>query len=217
MNAFESLTTFGDIARLTASLAVFGAIAFALTAKSTTHRVAAWGVAYALWFVALCVAGDGAWSSFETVLTYVLLATPALALAVASWTLPRGRRDTVTAEIGLLVLIFFAQWIMNFAHGFDHTGGVSIELLYYFLFLAAAFTAAAIPVPNRRIAYGAAALTCLLLGVFRDVLLYSETGQHPDVPFNDDILVAAVYAGIPALGVLLQIAWWAKTRRARTR
>ncbi|WP_026932121.1 hypothetical protein [Glycomyces tenuis] len=212
MNTSDAFSA-GDLLQPVFLLAVLGVASFALTAKNVTHRALAWGVMYACWLTAMC---SGSGSAFGAVIFVVLLAVPPLALVLVSWRLPRGRRDTVTAEIGLLILIAIEQWMVGFISSFDNSPEAPIETLFWFLFLAAAFIAAAIPVPTRRIAYGAAALACVLLAVFRDVLLWSETGQHPDVPFNDDLLVAGVFVVIPAIGTLAQIAWWA-WRRASSR
>lgn len=202
------------VVRLILLLAAVGAVVFALAAKRVTARAVGWGVVYALWFAAICVGGSFWETGFADAVSWAVLALPPVALALASWRLLRGRADTITAEIGLLVLIVIAQWIVVFSFSYDDSAEPApIEPLIWFLFLAAAFIAAAIPVPTRRIAYGAAALACVLLGVFREWLLWSETGQHPDIPFNDDILVGAVYVGIPVIGAAWQLLWWRNMRR----
>jgi hypothetical protein len=211
------------VLRLIPLAAAVGALVFALAAKRPPARVTAWGLVFACWLAALCMGGNFWESGFDMAVSFATVALPPVALVLASWRLPRGRADTVTAEIGLLVGILIAQWIVVFSFSYDDatasaaplasTESAPVEPLVWFLFLAAAFVAAAVPVPTRRIAYGAAALSCVLLGVFREVLLWSETGQHPDVPFNDDLLVGAVYVGIPVIGAALQLLWWARNRR----
>jgi len=214
MNDFDPVLDSSPVLRLIFLLAAVGAIVFAQVAKRRTVRAVGWGVAYVFWFTALFAGGVFWDGGFATVVCWALLGFPAVALVAASWLLPRGRPDTITAEIGLLVLILFSQWIVVFSFSSEPTyGNQPVQILIWFLFLAVAFIAAAIPVPTRRIAYGAAALTCVLLGFFREVLLWSETGQNPDVPFNDDILVGIVYFGIPVIGAVLQLLWWAKLRR----
>jgi uncharacterized membrane protein len=77
---------------------------------------------------------------------------------------------------------------------------------------AAVFVAAAWPLPGRRIAYGAAALACVILGIGLRVL-YSDTSYYPGIDFvTKDELFAYAFLGLPALGALLQIAWWARGR-----
>lgn len=203
------------VLRLIFVLAAYGAAVFALTAKAATARAVGWAVVYALWIAAICVGGNFWESGFSTVVGFAHLVLPPLALVAASWRLPRGRVDAITAEIGLLVGTALSTWITVFSFAYDSSeDGPPVQTLVWFLFLAAAFAAAAVPVPTRRIAYGAAALACLLVAVFREVLLWAETGQHPDVPFNDDLLAAAVFAGIPLLGALAQILWCARRRKA---
>lgn len=200
--------------RLVLLAAAVGAVVFALAAKRPTARLTAWGAGFACWIAALCAGGSFWEGGFAAAVAFAILALPPVALVAASWRLPRGRADAVTAEIGLLVLIVIAQWIVVFSFSHDDAAEPApVEPLVWFLFLAAAFVAAAVPVPSRRIAYGAAALACVLLGVFQEVLLWSATGQHPDVPFNDDILVGAVYVGIPVVGAVLQLLWWRRRRR----
>ncbi|WP_143014742.1 hypothetical protein [Glycomyces harbinensis] len=189
------------------------AVVFALRTERPTAGQIAWYVAFLSWGATLCMGGGGEGTA-AAVVGFAVMALPAVALVLASWLLPRGRSDTVTAETGLLVCIAASMWAAGFSYSYDNSGETApVELLVWFLFLAAAFVAAAIPLPSRRIAYGAAALTCVVLGVFREWLLWSETGQHPDIPFNDDYLVAAVYVGIPLIGVALQLLWWARRRR----
>jgi cytochrome c oxidase assembly factor CtaG len=192
-------------------VAAVAAVVFAFRAARPAARQIAWCLVFACWVAAMCSGGgDGAVAAVVGTATTAL---PPVALVAVAWRLPRGRADTVTAEIGLLVCVAISLWVVSFSSSYDATGEApSVGVLVWFLFLAAAFVAAAVPVPSRRIAYGAAALSCVLLGVFREVLLWSETGQHPDVPFNDDLLVGAVYVGIPVVGVALQLLWWARRR-----
>jgi len=216
MISFDATLDSSPVVRLVLLLAAVGAVVFALTAKRTAVRAVAWGVMYALWFAGLCTGGNFWGTGFASATSYALLGLPAVALVLASWRLPRGRADTITAEIGLLALIVAAQWVVVFSNSYDAVGETApVATLIWFLFLAAAFIAAAIPVPTRRIAYGAAALTCVLLGVFREALLWSKTGQNPDVPFNDDFLVAAVYIGIPAIGVIAQLIHHSRRRSSQ--
>ncbi|WP_030156495.1 hypothetical protein [Glycomyces sp. NRRL B-16210] len=203
------------VARLVLVLAAYGAAVFALTAKRVAAGAIGWAVVYACWLVAVCVGGNFWESGFAAAVACAHLALPPLALVAASWRLERGRGDAIAAEIGLLVGTAVATWIVMFSFSYDSSAdGVPVANTVWFAFLAAVFVASAFPVPTRRIAYGAAALASAIVAVFGEVLLWSETGQHPDVPFNDDLLVAAVFVGIPLIGTLAQIAWCA--RRPKT-
>lgn len=210
MDVFES----SPVPRLILLAAAVAAVVFALMAKRPPARVTGWGVGFACWTAALCAGGSFWEDGLAEAVGFAILALPPVALVAASWRLPRGGADAVTAEVGSIAGILIGQWIVVLSFRYDASGAhAPVEPLVWFLFLAAAFTAAAVPVPTRRIAYGAAALACALLGVFREVLLWSETGQHPDVPFNDDLLVGAVYVGVPVAGAALQLLWWARRGR----
>jgi hypothetical protein len=203
---FETNPLFATSFSLSVCFLILLAVVCAFTAKSVAVRAGSWGVVYACW-IANALLENG--PAFTRIVSLIVFFLPLVLFVPASWRLPRGRGDALTAEIGLLLLILAQHWVVKLVYTYDFTGEVApVGLLVYFLLLAAVFAAAAILGRGRRFVYGAVALACVLLGVFREVLLWSVTGQHPDVPFNDDYLVAAVYVGIPALGLLAQILWW---------
>jgi hypothetical protein len=171
--------------------------------------IATWAVAPVVWFLAIII-----WTSTEngstaaTALIAAILALPAPWLLWASWRMPRPRLDTYLAEGGALLCGAVALYltVLSFMIGREGPAPVAFTLIY--LGAAAVFIAAAVPLPGRRIAYGFAGLACATIGIGLRVL-HSETSYYPGIDFmTTDELFAWAFLGLPALGALLQIAWW---------
>ncbi|GAA2141541.1 hypothetical protein GALLR39Z86_04220 [Glycomyces algeriensis] len=146
------------------------------------------------------------------VVVAVLLSLPAPWLLWASWRMPRPRPDTYVAEAGALLSGAVALYIATLVNMIANEGPAPVVLMVAYLAAAAVFVAAAWPLPGRRIAYGAAALACVILGIGLRVL-YSGTSYYPGIDFitKDELFVWA-FLGLPALGALLQILWWLRSR-----
>lgn len=208
-----------EIARPAVAVAVFavmvGSAVWALVKRDSKLSAGLWGVATACWLPNYLLAADAP-AVLSAVMLVVGVVFPAAALVLAAWRHPRGGAAAITAEVCMLFLLAIMHWGVGFASSYDFTGESTpgVEVLVYFVCIAVAFVVAGIPNPSRRIVYGSVALMLVVLGVFREWLMWSATGQHPDVPFNDDLLVAAVYL-IPVLGTAVQIWWWFAVGRAR--
>lgn len=141
-----------------------------------------------------------------------IMALPAPWLLWASWRMPRPALPTYLAEGGALLTGFIALYLSVLIYMMFNDGPAPVELMVIFFGAAAVFVAAAWPLPGRRIAYSAAALACVILGIGLRVL-YSDTSYYPGIDFmTKDELFAWAFLGLPALGVLLQIAWWLRRR-----
>jgi hypothetical protein len=185
------------------------------TARSGRASSIAWGLAPVAW--GLAVLGS---SFLESVLAPALfiplfvaiMALPAPWLLWASWRMPRPALPTYLAEGGALLTGFIALYLSVLIYMMFNDGPAPVELMVIFFGAAAVFVAAAWPLPGRRIAYGAAALACVILGIGLRVL-YSDTSYYPGIDWvTKDELFAWAFLGLPALGVLLQIAWWLRRR-----
>jgi hypothetical protein len=185
------------------------------TARSGRASSIAWGLAPVAWILA--VFGS---SFLESVLAPALfiplfvgvMALPAPWLLWASWRMPRPALRTYLAEGGALLSGFIALYLSVLIYMMFNDGPAPVELMVIFFGAAAVFVAAAWPLPGRRIAYGAAALACVILGIGLRVL-YSDTSYYPGIDWvTKDELFAWAFMGLPVLGVLLQIAWWVRKR-----
>jgi hypothetical protein len=185
------------------------------TARSGRASSIAWGLAPMAWILA--VLGSSFLESvldpsLFVVLFIVVMALPAPWLLWASWRMPRPAVRTYLAEGGALLSGFVALYLSVLMYMIGREGPAPIELMVIFFGAAAVFVAAAWPLPGRRIAYGAAALACVIVGIGLRVL-YSDTSYYPGIDFmTKDELFAAAFMGLPVLGVLLQIAWWVRKR-----
>ncbi|MDA1360517.1 hypothetical protein O1R50_12840 [Glycomyces luteolus] len=179
--------------------------------------VVAWAVAPVVWFLAflaMLFLGNGGTPGM--VAHSVILALPAPWLLWVSWRMPRPRVDTYVAEGGALLSGAVALYITVLAFMISREGPAPVGFTVIYLAAAAVFIAAAVPLPGRRIAYGAAALACVVIGIGLRVL-HSETSYYPGIDWvTKDELFAWAFLGLPALGALLQILWWARVRRGRT-
>jgi len=186
------------------------------TTKTTGNRATiVWGLAPVIWFLVLLGWTYGLWHFDNPVvnaLGIAILALPAPWLLWASWRMPRPALKTYLAEGGALAAGLVALYLAVLTFMIGRTGPAPIALMVIFFAAAAVFVAAAWPLPGRRIAYGAAAIACVLQGIqFR--VLYSDTSYYPGIDFmTKDELFAATFLGLPALGVLLQILWWLRRR-----
>ncbi|MFC3493559.1 hypothetical protein [Glycomyces rhizosphaerae] len=183
------------------------------TASSRRGSAIAWGLAPVAWILALVL---WPWLSesgtVAIVMFVVLLALPAPWLLWASWRMPRPRVDTYLAEGGALLTMLVSVYIAVLVYMIANEGPAPIELMLIFFAAAAVLIAAAWPLPGRRIAYGAAALACVILGIGLRVL-YSDTSYYPGIDFvTKDELFAYAFLGLPALGALLQVAWWLRRK-----
>ncbi|GAA2169022.1 MULTISPECIES: hypothetical protein [Glycomyces] len=184
------------------------------TARSGRASSIAWGLAPVAW--GLAVYGSGLVQSFAPALFVplfiVVMALPAPWLLWASWRMPRPALRTYLIEGGALLSGFVALYLSVLIYMIANDGPAPVELMVIFFGAAAVFVAAAWPLPGRRIAYGAAALACVILGIGLRVL-YSDTSYYPGIDWvTKDELFAWAFLGLPALGVLLQIAWWLRRR-----
>jgi hypothetical protein len=184
------------------------------TARTGRASSIAWGLAPVAW--GLAVYGSGLMQAVApalfTPLFIVIMALPAPWLLWASWRMPRPALRTYLAEGGALLTGFAALYLSVLIYMMFNDGPAPVELMVIFFGAAAVFVAAAWPLPGRRIAYGAAALACVILGIGLRVL-YSDTSYYPGIDWvTKDELFAWAFMGLPALGVLLQIAWWLRRR-----
>ncbi|MCC3765151.1 hypothetical protein K3N28_18990 [Glycomyces sp. TRM65418] len=179
----------------------------------TAKSIVTWVAAPVAWFLALLCwlfVGQG-----TTAVLIALLALPAPWLLWTAWRMPRPRLDTYLAEGGALLSGAIALYITVLAYMIANDGPAPLEFMLIYLGAAAVFIAAAIPLPGRRIAYGSAALACVVIGIGLRVLS-SETSYYPGIDWvTKDELFAWAFLGLPALGALLQILWWLR-RRNRT-
>ncbi|MEU5155564.1 hypothetical protein [Glycomyces sp. NPDC021274] len=181
--------------------------------RSARSSVVKWAVAPFVWAALLVVwvllISNG---PVSTITFVVLLALPAPWLLWASWRMPRPRVDTYVAEGGALLTGFISLYLATLTYMMFNEGPAPVELMVVYFAAAAVFVAAAVPLPGRRIAYGAAALACVILGVGLR-LLYSGTSFYPGIDFiTKDELFAWTFLGLPALGALLQFLWWLRRR-----
>lgn len=175
--------------------------------------VVAWAVAPVVWFLAfllMLLLENGETASMVAI--GAVLALPAPWLLGASWRMPRPRVDTYVAEGGALLSGAVALYITVLAFMIAREGPAPVGFMVIFLATAAVFVAAAVPLPGRRIAYGAAALSCVIVGIGLRVL-HSETSYYPGIDWvTKDELFAWAFLGLPALGALLQVLWWLRRR-----
>ncbi|MDN3241091.1 hypothetical protein [Glycomyces tritici] len=181
--------------------------------RSARSSIVMWAVAPLIWAALLVgwlyLISNG---PVSTITLVVLLALPAPWLLWASWRMPRPRADTYLAEGGALLTGFIALYLATLTYMMFNEGPAPVELMVVFFAAAAVFIAAAVPLPGRRIAYGAAALACVILGIGLRVL-YSGTSYYPGIDFiTKDELFAWAFLGLPALGALLQVLWWLRGR-----
>jgi hypothetical protein len=121
--------------------------------------------------------------------------------------MPRPRIDTYIAEGGALLTGLVALYVSVLIYMIGNDGPAPVELMIVFFAASAVFVAAAWPLPGGRIAYGSAALACVILGIGLRVL-YSDTSYYPGIDWvTKDELFAWAFLGLPALGALLQILW----------
>lgn len=196
-----------------------------MNASGTSRRIgpaasiAAWAAAPVAWVVAFFLWLGNSEPGEGTVLIVVLLALPAPWLLWASWRMPRPRLDTYLAEAGALLIALISLYAVVLAYGISPSGPAPVWFMAVFFTAAAVFVAAAWPLPGRRIAYGSAALTCVILAIGFRVLPWESDMYYPGIDFmTKDELLASVYLGLPALGVVLQFAWWLRGKiRAASR
>jgi hypothetical protein len=186
------------------------------TKSSSRGKTIALALAPVAWFAALygwnALDIGFVHSSIVTAGTTVIMALPAPWLLWASWRMPRPALQTYLVEAGALLSGFVALYLSVLIYMIANDGPAPVELMVIFFGAAAVFVAAAWPLPGRRIAYGAAALACVIVGIGLRVL-YSDTSYYPGIDFmTKDELFAAAFMGLPVLGVLLQIAWWVRKR-----
>lgn len=177
--------------------------------------IIAWGLAPVAWFLVLfgwiwMSAPFDSWVT--TALTVVIMALPAPWLLWASWRMPRPALRTYLAEGGALLSGLVSLYVAILIFMIGNDGPAPVELMVIYFGAAVVFIAAAWPLPGRRIAYGAAALACVILGIGERVL-YSDTSYYPGIDFmTKDELFACAFLGLPALGAMLQIAWYMRGR-----
>lgn len=181
--------------------------------RSARSSVVKWAVAPFVWAALLVVwvllISNG---PVSTVTLVVLLSLPAPWLLWASWRMPRPRLDTYVAEGGALLTGFISLYLATLTYMMFNEGPAPVELMVVYFAAAAVFVAAAVPLPGRRIAYGAAALACVILGIGLR-LLYSGTSYYPGIDWvTKDELFAWTFFGLPALGAALQFLWWLRRR-----
>lgn len=175
------------------------------TDRATPKSIVTWALAPVVWFLAF-VAGLFAGDATPVVLI-VALALPAPWLLWTAWRMPRSRLDTYLAEGGALLCGALSLYItvLSFMIGSDGPAPIAFTLCYFGA--AAVFVAAAIPLPGRRIAYGSAALACVIIGIGLRTLS-SETSYYPGIDWiTKDELFAWAFLGLPALGALVQVLW----------
>ncbi|MEU6859367.1 hypothetical protein AB0B28_10920 [Glycomyces sp. NPDC046736] len=185
------------------------------TASNTADRkrpvssIVGWAFAPVIWFmvfVYMIFLENG--ESAALVVLAVVWALPAPWLLWVSWRMPRSRALTYIAEAGALLSGLVALYVTLLEFLFGRDGPAPLALTLIFLGAAAVFIAAAVPLPGRRIAYGAAALACAVGGI-RLRLLSSETTYYSGTELvTTDELFAWAFLGLPALGALLQLLWW---------
>ncbi|GAA1673079.1 hypothetical protein GCM10009830_19170 [Glycomyces endophyticus] len=174
----------------------------------------AWLAAFFTWlFVSADAMDSGGRTAVGDAVAVVLLGLPAPWLLWASWRMPRPRLDAYLAEAGALATMLASLYIATLNYMISPPAGPGpIALTVVYLAGAAVLLAAAWPLPGRRIAYGTAALACVVLGVgFR----MGEEGSlfRLDIGFlTQDELFAAVLLGLPAVGAVLEAARWAVGR-----
>lgn len=172
----------------------------------------AWGLSPVAWFLAFFAWVFTSGSSGHTAIGIVILALPAPWLLWASWRMPRPAVRTYLAEggalAGMLVSLFVTA--VYFLLGADPNATPSLGFTAVYLAAAAVLVAAAWPLAGRRIAYGAAALGCIVFALAVQVPQWrTESGSDAKVAYADEVLVY-VLLGLSALGALLQIAWWVR-------
>jgi hypothetical protein len=193
------------------------------TAPARSASVIAWGLAPIAWLVVFFVwlgidpIDRGAAAPFLDALIWVLLILPAPWLLWASWRMPRPRFDTYLAEGGALAIMLVSLYVVVLKYLLSPEPGPGpVPLTVAFLIAAAVFVAAAVPLPGRRIAYGFAALACVILGIgFRmgdeGSLFHLHIGS-----MTQDEVFATVFLGIPALGAVLEVGrWWIGRTKTR--
>jgi hypothetical protein len=137
-----------------------------------------------------------------------------------SWRLPRPRLDTYVAEAGLVLLGVAALAPIRGQYVYTTDMAYApLEFMWVYLGVAAVFAAAAWLVPSRRIFYGVTALAMMVIALFRHVFLYWGMTDLPSGDYYPGIEFATVHQlfaltafGIPAVGALAQVAWWARGR-----
>lgn len=184
--------------------------------SSRARSAVAWGLAPVGWFLGLLAwlwSGMILSGSVHIALLIVLLVLPAPWLLWASWRMPRPSLKTYLAEGGALVTGLVSLYLAILTYMMANAGPAPLVLTLILFAAAAVFVAAAWPLPGRRIAYGAAALACVVLGIGLRVL-YSDTSYYPGIDFvtKDDLFLAA-FLGLPALGALVQVVWWRRGKR----
>jgi hypothetical protein len=152
----------------------------------------------------------------QTALGIGILALPAPWLLWASWRMPRPRAKTYLAEGGALAAMLLSLFVtaVYFLLGADPTETPPAGFTAAYLAAAAVLVAAAWTLPGRRIAYGAAALGCMIFAISVQVPQW-RTGAHLDskAAIADEVLLYVLLGAI-ALGALLQTAWWLRGRRS---
>ncbi|PRY59175.1 hypothetical protein [Glycomyces artemisiae] len=178
--------------------------------SGTAKSVAGWVAAPVAWMLALV--GWLFLSGGTIAVLVVLLAIPAPWLLWTAWRMPRPRAGTYFAEAGALLTGAVALYLTVLAFMIAREGPAPLAFMFIYFGAAAVFVAAAVPLPGRRIAYGAAALACVVIGVGLRVLS-SDTSYYPGIDWvTKDELFAWAFLGLPALGAALQVLWWLRRR-----
>jgi len=178
--------------------------------SGTAKSVAGWVAAPVAWLLALV--GWVFLSGEIIAVLIVLLAIPAPWLLWTAWRMPRPRAATYVAEAGALLTGAVALYLTVLAFMIAREGPAPLAFMFIYFGAAAVFVVAAVPLPGRRIAYGAAALACVVIGVGLRVLS-SDTSYYPGIDWvTKDELFAWAFLGLPALGAVLQVLWWLRRR-----
>lgn len=195
------------------------AVFVALTSVSALARCLSWIVFVAAWvsdfyayFIYAMEDADAGWvGPVAETLIVVWIATPAVVFLLVCWKLPRPRFDTYLAETILLVIIAIqlGAYTPGYINGLAEPGEVPLAGILVYLGAAAYFGFAAWLVPTRRIFYGVTALAGIAIAASGVVLFSSDFEHHY-------VLFPIVALGIPAVGALLQITWWARGKARRT-
>lgn len=203
------------------ALAMAVAVTVAFTSASTTARVVSWlmvpvSLVAATWFWFL-IAYYGTDLAGITELSEVLIwcmaaALPVLFLVVC-WRSPRPNAATYVAEA---VLLLFIGWVlMVVIQGFGsleaEAGERQVGAVWIFTGAAAYFGLATWLVRSRRIFYGACVLACAVVAAWGAIGGTTATGSYEGdpIPVVHPVLFAAAWA-LPAIGAMMQIAWWVR-------
>jgi hypothetical protein len=196
-------------------LAMAVLVVVAVTSVSAVARCVSWVAFMAVWLAAFFTFWGYEWdghytSRLETVtatLIWVWVAAPFVAFLVVCRRLPRPRFDTYLAEALLLLPIVIGLIANSSSYGDAVTDPAKYQLEGFLVHFGAAayFGVAAWLVPTRRIVYGAAAVAGLVIAAAGGMLTATEAGYGMD-PALVELLFTAMAVGIPAAGLVVQIA-----------